>query len=171
MTDERGITVWNYDSFCIAWNYTEKLNNQSITSFFAALVTPWKINIEIIGNYKALNEIVTIQTNISYPCPYPFNNSQFSAEKSQGKITLPSFLKLMDNNSSVYLGTFKAGAFQVLTWKAIVIENRVNRGFIFANASGIIFGSVGEAAKTREETYPPYNYSDMIGGNGVLELL
>jgi hypothetical protein len=85
-------------------------------------------------------------------------------------ITLPDGMRLASSSNEMPLGTINAGSTRKASWKATV-DKPVAGKEIKVTAYGIVSGHVPEARWTGEQkSYPPYDYTDAIGGEGSLTL-
>ncbi|NYT01999.1 MAG: hypothetical protein GKC10_04495 [Methanosarcinales archaeon] len=161
-----GIFPWTYDQFSQSWNYSAEGEGHP---HFAAVMIPWKVALESKGKL-APGSTITVTARITYPCPPPFDNSRFPARECSARIILPDGIRLISGSDVLALGEIKAGSTATATWKAR-IEGNCSGKSIRAEAKGIISGQVPEARWTGETVYyPAYNYTDAIGGEGVLAL-
>jgi len=161
-----GITKWTYDEFAQGWNYSAEGEK---SPHFGMIMLPWKVELKAKGKLGS-GDVTTITAEISYPCPEPFNRSMFAAEDCRARIILPDGMRLLSNSMGVSLGSLKAGSKAYASWKAIV-QRPVEGETIRVLAEGIIEGHVPEARWTGEKVYyPPYDYTDLIGGVGEFRL-
>ena len=165
-TNRTGITKWTYDEFQSGWNYSAAGEGHP---YFGMMILPWKVN--VTANVKLNPGSTTIITaRVTYPCPSPFNSSLFPAKNCQANITLPDGMRLLSGPANISLGDIKAGSTATASWKAR-IDGPVNGKSIKVEAKGLVFGQLQEARWTGESVYyPPYNYTDAIGGNGSMAL-
>jgi hypothetical protein len=165
-TDKTGIIRWTYNEFQIAWNYSAAGEGRP---YFGMIMLPWKVDVTANGKLN-VGSTATITAKVSYPCPSPFNSSQFPAKSCQANISLPEGMSLVSGSANVFLGDMKAGSTASASWKAR-IDGPVSGKSIRVEAKGIVSGHVPEAHWTGESVfYPPYDYTDAIGGNGSMSL-
>jgi hypothetical protein len=86
-------------------------------------------------------------------------------------ITLPDGVSLNSGSAgSINIGDMSAGSSAKASWK-VRISKPVSGNSIIVNARGIVSGQVPEAHWTGANvSYPPYSYTDAIGGNGSVQL-
>lgn len=165
-TNQTGITAWTYDELQSGWNYTAEGEDHP---YWGMVMMPWQINVKTSGPLRP-GTTVTVTADITYPCPEPFDSSMFPAEDTKAVITLPDGMKLASGSSMISLGEMKPGSTRKISWKAMV-DKPVAGKKIGVTAFGIVSGHVPEARWTGEQkVYPPYDYTDAIGGEGSLVL-
>jgi hypothetical protein len=165
-TNRTGITRWTYNEFHRAWNYSAA---GEWHPYFGMITLPWIVDVTMNKKLK-LGSTATITAKITYPCENPFNSSQFPAVDCYANITLPSGMSLSSGSKSMSLGDLKAGSTSTASWK-VNIDGPISGKSIKVEAKGIISGHVPQANWTGETvSYPPYNYTDAIGGEGSLAL-
>jgi hypothetical protein len=165
-TARTGVVKWTYDEFQTAWNYSAAGEGHP---YFGMIMLPWKVDVTSKGKLS-VGSTITISAKVTYPCPSPFNSSQFPAKASWANISLPDGMSLVSGSKNVSLGEMKAGSTASASWKA-KIDELVSGKSINVEAKGIISGHVPEARWTGQSVfYPPYDYTDAIGGNGSLAL-
>lgn len=161
-TNFKGITKWTYDEFQSGWNYSAAGEGHP---YFGMITLPWSVD---VGTHGSLNTGSTaiITANITYPCPTPFDQSQFPAKSCIASINLPEGMSLASGSTNIPLGDMKAGSTSKASWK-VNIDKPVSGKSIEVKAQGIISGHVPEAHWTGVQVlYPPYNYTDAMGGFG-----
>lgn len=160
LTDWTGVISWSYSDFRMGWNYIEA---GSANPYFGAAIMPWSVDVKTKGVAKK-GSVITVTANIQYPCPEPFDNTQYPAENATARITLPDGTTLLNSPATVSLGTLKAGTNSTVTWRVLCNSNAAGKA-ISVSACGIISGRVPEAHWQGEAVYyPAYNYDDAIGG-------
>lgn len=165
-TNQTGIIRWTYDQFQSGWNYSAAGEGHP---YFGMVMLPWKVDVNAKGRLNA-GSVTTITAKITYPCPAPFNRSQFHARDCEANITLPDGMTLLSGPTNVSLGDMNAGSETSASWRAMV-EGPVSGKSIQVEAEGIVSGDVPEARWTGETVYyPPYNYTDAIGGEGSMAI-
>jgi hypothetical protein len=165
-TNRTGITRWTYDEFQNGWNYSAAGEGHP---YFGMVILPWKVNVAANGKLT-LGSTISITAKVTYPCPNPFNGSLFPARNCRANITLPHGMRLLSGSSNIALDDIKAGSTATCSWKAR-IDGPVSGKSINVEAKGLVSGHVSEARWTGESVnYPPYNYTDAIGGNGSIAL-
>jgi hypothetical protein len=108
----------------------------------------------------------TVSSTITYPCPPPFQTSDFPASPSQATIQLPPGLSLASGETltkTLNNGILTAGSSASVQWNV----NADNPGTfsIAVEAEGRVSGSV-----TTHGSNPEYSYSDRIGGTGTTSM-
>lgn len=165
-TNFAGITKWSYDEFQRAWNYSAAGEGHP---YFGMITLPWSVDIGTHGSIRTGSTAI-ITANITYPCPLPFDRSQFPAKSCIASINLPDGMSLASGSSNIPLGDMKAGSTVKASWK-VNIDKPVSGESIAVKAQGIISGGVPEAYWNGESViYPPYDYTDAIGGDGSIML-
>lgn len=165
-TNRTGITRWTYDEFHSGWNYSAAGEG---LPYFGMVILPWKVDVSASGKLS-VGSVATVTARINYPCPSPFNRSQFLAKNCQANITLPGGMSLTSGSTKVSLGDMRAGSSSSASWK-VRVDGPVGGKSMKVDAKGIISGHVPEARWTGESVfYPPYNYADAIGGEGTMTL-
>lgn len=165
-TNFTGITRWTYDEFQSGWNYSAAGEGHP---YFGMIILPWSVDLEIRGNLNPGGNAIIV-ASIAYPCPLPFDQSQFLARDSVANLILPDGMSLASGSFNTPLGDIKAGSRVRTGWK-VNIDKPVSGKVVEVNAKGIISGQVPEAHWNGETvTYPPYSYTDAIGGYGSIAL-
>ncbi|MEM2839448.1 MAG: C39 family peptidase [Thermoplasmata archaeon] len=166
LTDWTGIIAWTYEDFQSGWNYAEY---GLAHPYFGAAIMPWKIDVNVKGQLK-VGSTAVISAAVTYPCPAPFDRSQFAAEMTEVDIELPDGLRLVKGASEIAIGTLNAGNTVVLSW-TVAVEKPVSGKELMVTASGIVSGWVPEAWWAGGNNYyPPYSYSDAIGNSVSITL-
>lgn len=165
-TNFTGVTRWTYDEFQSGWNYSAAGEGRP---YFGMIALPWKIEIAAQGNLSS-GSTSAITAIITYPCPAPFDRSQFPAKSCSANITLPDGMSLASGSANVSLGDLSAGSTAKASWK-VKVDKPVSGESVIVTARGTVSGHVPEAHWTGQSvTYPPYDYTDAIGGEGSLML-
>lgn len=165
-TNWTGITAWTYDELHSGWNYTAEGEDHP---YWGMAMMPWDVNIKTSGPLRP-GSTATVTADITYPCPEPFDSSLFPAMDTRAAITLPDGMRLASGNEVVSLGEMKAGSTRRASWR-VEIDRPLNRKEIKVTAFGKVSGHVPEARWTGEQKfYPPYDYTDAIGGEGSLTI-
>jgi hypothetical protein len=160
-SDVPGTVVWSYAEVASGWNYVAY---GTPLPFYGVAILPWGVQVSVKGKAE-VGRAVTITAAIGYPCPDPFDVGEFPAEGATATVTVPAGLTLL-GPATVSLGTMNAGAVRTVSWKAQV-DTIVPGGSIAVRAQGLVSGSVPEARWEGEGvSYPPYSYTDCIGGDG-----
>jgi hypothetical protein len=165
-TNKTGITAWTYDELQSGWNYTAEGESHP---YWGMVMMPWFVNIK---TSKSLNpgSTATIAADITYPCPLPFDSTMYPAKNAVAVITLPDGMSFDSGSRSISLGDLKAGSTTKATWK-VRVNLPVSGKSIVVQAQGNVSGQVPEARWTgMNVSYPPYSYTDAIGGNGSIQL-
>ncbi len=165
-TEWTGITAWSYADFETAWDYSEAGVEQP---YYGSAIIPWAVDIDVKGKMRA-GSMLTLAARISYPCPQPFDSSQFSARDVIASISLPEGMKLVRGSSDISLGALSAGTQKEVSWKMLCSTDPVGR-CVSVSAGGIVSGSVPEDSwQGQSVSYPAYSYIDMIGGRASFKL-
>jgi hypothetical protein len=166
LTDRTGITAWTYEELQSGWNYTAEGESHP---YWGMVMMPWNVAVKSSGSLKP-GSTVTVTADVTYPCPMPFNSSLYPAKDALAAITLPDGMSLESSGSRKTLGDMSAGSTARATWK-VKVEGPVSGKTITVQAQGKVSGKVSEAHWTgMSVSYPAYNYSDAIGGNGYVGL-
>lgn len=165
-TNKTGITAWTYDELQSGWNYTAEGENYP---YWGMVMMPWNVDVKITGSLKS-GSMVTVTSDITYPCSTPFNASMYPARNAVAMITLPDGMSLNSGSKNISLGDMMAGSSAKASWK-VSIDKPVSGKSIIVQAKGIVSGHVPEAHWTGVSvSYPPYSYTDAIGGNGSIQI-
>jgi len=166
LTDWTGIISWTYEDFQSGWNYAEYGLEHP---YFGAAIMPWTIKIDVKGRLN-VGSTAVVSATVSYPCPKPFDRSQFPAKMTEISIQLPDGLRLVKGASETAIGTLSAGNTVVLSW-TVAVDKPVSGEQLEVTASGIVSGWVPEAWWAGSNVfYPPYSYSDAIGNSVAITL-
>ena len=165
-TNKTGITAWTYDELQSGWNYTAEGESHP---YWAMVMMPWDVNVKTTGSLKP-GSSAAVSADITYPCPSPFNSSMYPAKDAVAMITLPDGMSLAAGSQNISLGDMKAGSTAKANWK-VRIDKPVSGKSIIVQAQGKVSGHVPEAHWTgMSVSYPPYSYTDAVGGNGSIQL-
>jgi hypothetical protein len=162
LTDWTGMISWSYSDFQMGWNYSEY---GDANPYFGAAIMPWSVDLSLKGRATS-GSVITVPARIAYPCPRPFDSTQYPAENAIAQITLPDEMTLISGSTTVSLGTICASSSSstTVTWKAFCNADATGKS-VSVRAWGIISGWVPEARRQRQAVYyPAYNYIDAIGG-------
>jgi hypothetical protein len=165
-TNKTGITAWTYDEFQSGWNYTAAGESHP---YWGMVMMPWVVNVKTTGSLK-VGSTATVTADITYICPSPFNASMYPAKDAIAMIALPEGTSLAAGSQNISIGDLKAGSTAKASWK-VRINEPVSGKSIMVQAQGKVSGQVPEAHWTgMSVSYPPYSYTDAIGGNGSIQL-
>jgi hypothetical protein len=159
LPDMPGVIAWTYAEVEASWNYVAYGTSKP---FWGTAIMPWTVDVNVKGKVQAGSQI-TVTATVTYPCPAPFDSTQFPATNALATITLPTGLTL-DGAATLSLGNMAAGSTKTVSWKATVGAG-FSGGAVDVQAGGVISGSVPETRwEGQSQSYPPYNYIDLIGG-------
>ncbi len=165
-TNKTGITAWTYDELQSGWNYTAE---GEYHPYWAMVMMPWDIKIRTLGSLKP-GSMAIVAADITYSCPLPFSSDLYPARDALAVITMPDGMSLESGSRNVLLGDMKARSMVRASWK-VRIDKPVSGESLTVSAQGVVSGQVPEAHWTGiDVTYPPYGYTDAIGGNGSIRL-
>ncbi len=157
-----GILPWTYADFQSGWNYAEY---GTAHPYYGVVVMPWSVDIAVKGK-TTVGSTFTVTATTTYPCPKPFDSTQFPASDAFASISLPSGMTLVGSSAQASLGTLVAGASSSVTW-AVHVDANSHGSAITVTAGGLVSGHVPDAWATGQVNYyPAYDYTDMIGGEG-----
>jgi hypothetical protein len=165
-TDRTGVTAWTYDELQSGWDYTAEGESHP---YWGMVMMPWIVDVKTSGSLKP-GSMATVTADITYPCPTPFDPSMYPAKDAVAMISLPDGVALNSGSMNITLGKMPAGSTARASWK-VRINTAVSGKSIFVKAQGMVSGQVPEAHWTGASvSYPPYSYTDAIGGNGSIQL-
>ena len=165
VTNADGTVTWTYQDLLTAWNYAEYGTSQP---YFGAALLPWRVALTTQGAVAAGKQI-TLTANVEYPCPAPFNCSASPAATTTVELALPPGMRLVNSSSGVAVGTLVAGGKTTARWK-VAIDYVQPGAALEVTAAGTVSGAMPEAWWAGEQVYyPPYTYSDLIGGKARLD--
>ncbi len=160
-----GVIAWTYAEVATGWNYVAYGTPQP---FFGVALMPWKVDVQTKGQMKVGNTI-TVTASVTYPCPAPFSPLQFPASDASASLALPAGLSLL-GAQTVALGNMGAGTTKTVSWQVRVDQVPAAGAALTVQAGGLVSGAVPEANWTgQSQSYPPYSYTDLIGGSGSLK--
>lgn len=163
-TNWTGVVKWTYSEFQQSWNYLAEGNEHP---YWGSIILPWSVSLNYSGRTKAGSNI-NLTANITYPCPAPFNCSEFPASEVTATITLPSGMSLNSGSNTVSLGSLGAGNSVEASWSIYLEDNPAGKT-ISVTAGGTVSGSVPAIYSSNNNLiYPAYDYVDMIGGSGEI---
>ncbi len=158
-----GVIAWSYADFERGWNYTD----YSDLPYFGAVIMPWTVTLSRKGKTTP-GSVMTVTARITYPCPEPMDRSHFPARAVMAEIMLPEGMTLVDPSSSIEIGELAAGGLATVGWK-VRCDGDVAGKRITVAVTGAVDGAVPDAAWAgNTKYYPAYEYTDVIGGEGVL---
>jgi len=166
LTDWTGVISWSYSDFQMGWNYSEY---GVANPYFGTAIMPWNVDVNVKGEARA-GSIIDVTVSIEYPCPKPFDKTQYPAENTIAQIALPEGTTLMGKSATISIGTISAGSETKTTWKLLCNSDATGKA-ISVSAWGIISGWVPEAHWQGQTVYyPAYSYTDAIGGKTTVQL-
>lgn len=165
-TNWTGITFWTYDELESGWNYTADGEGHP---YWGMIMMPWQIDAKVSGRLRPGGS-AAIDVQITYPCPEPFNSSEFPAREARAVLTLDEGMRLVSGSNTVALGEIGARSSKRASWR-VAFDGPVEGKQIRVTAYGNVTGHVPESRWTGEKkSYPPYDYSDLIGGEATISL-
>lgn len=165
LSQSTGTAVWTYEEFLSSWNYQDALNEHP---HWAVAIVPWSVSLSVQGA-TSVGSQPNIKAAITYKCPPAFDCNAFPASNAAAAITLPAGMSLVQGSATKNIGNLAAGASTNVTWKVQVNQSLAGKS-VSVTASGWISGGVPVADSNGQGglSYPPYGYTDEIGGTGVL---
>ncbi len=136
LTYEEAISVWEWSLFA----------------------SPWEVEIHTPRNVLP-GTVFDVTATITYPCPPPFSQDEYSASNATATITLSPGLSLVSGEEAektIGTGNFAARSTANITWT--VEANSVGNYIIYVQAGGEINGWVPPIG-----VYPEQYYKDIIG--------
>lgn len=175
--DSPQVLELTYGDFCTMWDYTEHNLNQTAAPFYAALLTPWRVDITLAPAGGSPDRY-TVSVTVSYDCPDPFCSdaaAPFPATQAQAELSLPPSLVLGAGQSLVIpLGTLTAGDQAQAQWwvqATTAAQEAPQASVVVVTAKGLVTGSVPAVeSDTPGVNYPAYTYTDWIGGVGFASM-
>lgn len=162
LPNQEGMIAWTYAEVARGWDYAEY---GSDLPYFGVAILPWTVDMRVTGKLK-VGATVRVTALVNYPCPRPFECSEFPAENAVATLTLPPGMTALDEGA-VNLGTMPAGTTRSVSWRVYLAEVPASGTEIGVQAQGTISGSVPEARwQGQGVVYPAYEYTDVIGGQG-----
>lgn len=162
LPDQPGVIAWSYADVASAWNYVAY---GTPLPYYGVAMMPWKVDVSVKGKVK-VGSTLTVTAQIQYPCPAPFNTADFPAGDTQTDIALPAGLTLL-SSETLSLGTVAAGSARTVSWQVRADRLPTAGAAIDVWAHGLVSGSMPEADwEGVSQSYPPYSYTDLIGGSG-----
>lgn len=142
----------SYADFTKLWSCTADFDSP----YNAVLVVPWSVQVSV-PSVVAPGSTFTVTATVQYPCPAPFDKTQFAASLSKATISIPSSLKLSGGERlSKTIAVTEAGSTAKVTWK-LVAPRSAGVCDISVEASGLISG-IDASGQV---------YQDSIGGIGA----
>jgi hypothetical protein len=166
LTDWTGVISWSYSDFQMGWDYCEY---GVMEPYFGAVAMPWSIDVSVKGEATA-GSVIDVAVSVEYPCPEPFDETQYPAQNTTLQIAVPEGMTLLRGSSTVSIGTLSSASTTRITWKLLCDEDATGKE-IRVSAWGIISGWVPEAHWNGQAVYyPAYSYVDAIGGEITVTL-
>jgi len=164
-TDKTGVAAYTYAEFQFMWN---RASYGTDLPYFGVVMAPWQVKLSSSGKLQA-GSVVTVTADITYPCPKPFDATQFPASDTTATIALPAGMTLVSGPESQSMGTLAAGSTRRVTWN-VRLDASLAGKTIQVEAKGYVSGAVPEAVwNGQSNSYPAYSYTDAIGGQGTLQ--
>lgn len=158
-----GLVAWTYQEVITSWNYAEY---GTPLPFFGVAIFPWSVDLRVSG-WVEPGSTVTVRAVVSYPCPAPFDEDQYPASDAVAELSVPPGMTVL-GASSAALGSLPAGSSRTVSWR-VRVDGNVSGESLAVTARGRITGSAPEAAWAGGTVvYPPYVYTDEIGGVGLI---
>jgi len=160
LTNPDGTLTWTMADFESAWNYAEY---GTIKPYWGAVIMPWSISLHTTRKTSP-GSVISVTAVITYPCPKPFDCSAYPAYNAYAEISLPPGMKLLGGSTIINIGGLSAGKSCTVSWN-VKLEKDGTGSSITISAGGTVSDSVPEANwKGNGVYYPPYGYTDGIGG-------
>ncbi|MBO3803798.1 MAG: hypothetical protein JTT11_08040 [Candidatus Brockarchaeota archaeon] len=159
-----GTTTWSIADFLDSWNYE---GYGSPGPYWGAIMLPWSIELFVAGK-RAAGSAIKVTAIITYPCPEPFDRSNYPASDAYAEILLPADMSVK-GPSRINLGTVLAGDSVKVSWNVLLSKGAAN-SIISVVAGGFVSGNVPEEGWKGGVCYPPYEYVDEIGGEASVTL-
>lgn len=161
-TNPDGTITWSYSDLLFAWNYGPPYSSHT---FFGAAIMPWKV-VLTTERRSNQNNNATVKATITYPCPKPFACTM-SAHNAIAKIQLPAGMRITSGTQDVALGTVQAGQTITASWQIAIDQPSTDA--IVVRASGRVSAAMPAANWWGGNvSYPPYSYTDEIGGESKI---
>lgn len=158
-----GLVAWTEEEVIASWNYAEY---GTPLPFYGVAIFPWTVDLRISGRVEP-GSTVTVRAVVSYPCPAPFDEAQFPASGAVAELTVPAGMTVL-GAAEAAMGSLPAGSSRTVSWR-VRVDAPVTGQTLSVAARGQISGSVPEAAWAGGNVvYPPYAYTDEIGGVGSI---
>jgi len=160
VTNPDGTVTWTMADFENAWNYKGYGTHYP---FWGAVIMPWMVSLSTTGKI-ATGSSIKVTAVITYPCPKPFDPTNYPASNTVVMISLPEGMTLLDGSSRVEVGVLSAGRSVTVSWR-VKIDKYIPGLSINVTAMGLVSGSVPEANwRGNGVSYDAYEYTDIIGG-------
>jgi len=157
-----GVVAWTYADVATAWNY---VGYGTSLPFYGVAILPWTVGVNVTGS-TGVGGLATVTASVTYPCPAPFDPSQFPASEVTATIAPPAGVTVL-GSPTVAIGNFPAGSVTTVSWQVRIDQALAPGAVIAVRAQGLVSGSVPEADwQGQSQSYPPYSYTDVIGGCG-----
>jgi hypothetical protein len=164
-TNPDGTVTWAMNDFRNAWNYSEYGTPHP---YWGAIMMPWSINLQTTKRTK--DGLMTVTAKIKYPCPGPFDCSAYPASDTSAQIHLPSNISV-NSPAIIDIGSLIAGKSVTVSWKVHVDPDAAG-STIAVSAGGLVSGAVRQVYWNGDQvSYPPYSYTDEIGGNASISVI
>lgn len=158
---------WKYEDFLWTWQCPTTAWGVPGLAYGGVFVAPWSVRISAPARVSPGAEF-DVTATVTYPCPAPFGSEAFPT------FTATGFDALLDPGQGFTIvckpdldavGPLPAGGCVSLTWtlKAADVPGEYS---IRVSATGLVSGSLGPW-----KDYPAYDYQDIIGGEGTVEVL
>ncbi len=132
LPDMPGVIAWSYSEVEAAWNYVAY---GTPLPFWGAAIMPWNVEVSTKGKVKP-GSTITVTALVNYPCPQPFDSTQFPASTASATIVLPTGMTLL-GAPSVSIGNMAAGTTQSVTWQVRVDQVPTAGTVITVQAQGV----------------------------------
>jgi len=182
------IAVWSYADFQNAWYYFEPASPRT-RPYFGAVLMPWIIDSQVTKGSTA--NTYNIDSTILYPCPQPFNCSQYpsqnvliSLQYDIQSLTIQSSSSSLSPNSpssmSFFFPSLNAGFAVEILWTIQCLIESCSGMELSIKATGIVMNttpstfccnSTSENLKNISSiNYQQYSYTDIIGGQSFFQI-
>jgi hypothetical protein len=165
VTNPDGTVTWTVADFQNAWNYSKYGTPHP---HWGAVMIPWSINLRASGK-PTTGSTVRVTADITYPCPQPFDCSAYPASNTSAVIYLPQSMKV-SGSPTIDIGSLAAGRSTTVSWN-VNVQSDSTGSIITVSAGGEVSGAVPQVFwNGNQVSYPPYNYTDEIGGAASVKL-
>ncbi|MCJ7607008.1 MAG: C39 family peptidase [Thermoplasmata archaeon] len=156
-----------YDDFLLTWRCPTGPWGVPDLAYGAVLVVPWEVSVSGPAEV-VIGEEFRVSARIEYPCVGPFLSGtfpSFPASDTTVSLSMGAGISIVDSAAALEIGTILAGEVAEVSWTLVLDECGSDLLHLTVSASGLVSGSL-DAWKD----YPAYDYVDLIGGAGGIEI-
>lgn len=156
-----------YEDFLKTWECPTDTWGVPGLAYGGVFVTPWEVEISSPSEV-AVGQEFTVSATITYPIIDPFGSSSFptfDASDPVATLEVGDGLTVVGDPTISIADPLLAGQSATVSWSVEASSEASASTYLLVTGTGFVSGSLGPW-----HDYPAYDYADIIGGSGTVEL-